>query len=479
MPAIGWALPEMSELDDSADQPHIASQDFAASTASPQNSGPFSPLARRLALLIALVALVALGLLASATLIFANNDVTTLSGRQRADLGAAVASAVKVSYQQAHNWKGADLSPALTLASQAGMAIQVHDQSGALVASATPPGVRANTLGTPLEIPITMGGQTVGTVSARTSTAGIGAANASLRHALATAIGWSALVLAILAVVAGVVFARRISRPVVALTGAARAMASGERGVRVANDQAPGELGDLSRTFNHMADTLDLEDRLRRDLVADVAHELRTPLAILQATTEAMADGITEPTAATLSSLHDETLRLGRIVEDLEVLASAKAAGLNLELKPVDLAVIADVAADGLQSQLEGAGLSLTRDLEPAVVRGDKNRLHQVMTNLLTNAIKFTPEGGAVKVSVSSRDRVARVVVEDSGRGIPQQDLGHVFDRFWRGPDVRHTTGSGVGLAVVQELVRAHNGNVSVASEEDRGSQFVVTIPTA
>jgi signal transduction histidine kinase len=479
VPVTGSAFHEMSELTDNTARRHIAPQSSLVSKTSPQRSSPFSPLARRLALLIALIALVALGLLATATLIFANNDVTTLSGRQREDLGGAVASAVKVSYQQAGNWKTADLSPALTLASQAGMAIQVRDQSGNLVASATPPGVRPNTLGSALDIPITADGATIGTVSARTSTSGIGAANTSLRHALAAGISWSAVVLAILAVLAGVIFGRRISRPVVALTRAARAMASGERGVRVANDQTPGELGDLSRTFNHMADTLDLEDQLRRDLVADVAHELRTPLAILQATTEAMADGVTEPSAATLLSLHDETLRLGRIVEDLEVLASAKAAGLNLELKRVDLAVVADDAANGLQAQLQGAGLSLTRDFQPAVVRGDQNRLHQVVTNLLTNAIKFTPAGGSVKVSVSSCSSVARVVVEDSGLGIPQEDLDRVFDRFWRGPGVRHSTGSGVGLAVVQELVHAHDGEVTVSSEVGHGSQFVVTIPAA
>ncbi len=454
----------------------------APSTATSQSGrgrSPFAPLARRLALLIALVALVALALLATATLIFANNDVTTLSGRQRSDLGSAVASAVKVSYQQAHAWKTADLSPALTLASQAGIAVQVRDQSGALVDSATPRGIRPNTLGAPLVIPITAGGDPVGSVSVRTSTAGIGAANTSLRHALATGIGWSALVLALLAVLAGVVFARRITRPVVALTGAARAMASGERGVRVVDEEGVGELGDLSRTFNHMADTLDLEDELRRVLVADVAHELRTPLAILQATTEAMADGITEATPETLSSLHDETLRLGRIVQDLEVLASAEAAGLALELEPVDLALVAAEAAKGLEPQLQAAGLSLDLDLQPAVVRGDKNRLHQVLANLLTNAIKFTPAGGSVRVSVSTRDRVARIVVEDDGRGIPQADLDHVFDRFWRGPSVRHTTGSGVGLAVVQELVHAHNGEVMVSSEEGHGAHFVVTIPSA
>jgi two-component system, OmpR family, sensor histidine kinase BaeS len=470
----------MSEFGDKSTPGVTSSQDPATSfPASRRDRNQFSPIARRLALLIALVALVALALLATATLVFANKDVTTLSARQRMDLGNAVASAVKLSYEQGHTWNAADLSPALALASQAGIAVEVRDQSGALVDSAIPQGIRPSTLGPPLVVPIDADGIPVGTVSVRTSTAGIEAADNSLRRALATGIGWSALVLAILAVIAGVVFARRITRPVVALTWAARAMASGERGVRVADVEAPGELGELSRTFNHMADTLELEDRLRRVLVADVAHELRTPLAILQATTEAMADGITEPSAATLSSLHEETLRLGRIVEDLEVLASAEAAGLALELRPVDLAVVADEAAEALKPQLAGAGLSLTRDLQPAVVRGDKNRLHQVVTNLLTNAIKFTPAGGSVKVSVSSRDREASIVVEDSGRGIPQEDLGHVFDRFWRGPGVRHTTGSGVGLAVVQELVRAHNGQVTVASEERQGAQFVVTIPSA
>ena len=451
----------------------------ALTVAASRRAGHFSPIARRLALLIGLIALVALGLLATATLVFANNDVTTLSGQQRTDLGNAVASAVEVSYEKANSWKALDLSPALTLASHAGVAVQVRDMSGAMVDSATPQGILPSALGPPLVVPVVAGGAPVGTVSVRTSTAGIGAANSSLRHALATGIGWSALVLAVLAVIAGVVFARRITRPVVALTGAAQAMASGERGARVADVPAPGELGDLSRAFNQMADSLEREDQLRRVLVADVAHELRTPLAILQATTEAMADGITEPTAVTLSSLHDETLRLGRIVADLEVLASAEAAGLALELKPVDLAHVADKAADALKPQLDGAGLSLTRDLRPAVVRGDKNRLHQVVTNLLTNAIKFTPAGGSVKVSVGSQDRLATIVVEDTGRGIPPEDIVHVFDRFWRGSAVQQTEGSGVGLAVVLELVRAHNGDVSITSEEGRGARFAVTFPSA
>jgi two-component system, OmpR family, sensor histidine kinase BaeS len=478
--ATGSAFPGMTEFREGRDpRAPFSSHRSTPTSAARRDGGLSSPIARRLALLIALVALVALGLLATATLVFANNDVTNLSRQQRIDLGDAVASAVLVSYNRVDSWKGVELSPALTLASHAGVAVQVRNASGALVDSANPQGVRPSTLGPALVVPVISDGVRVGSVSVRTSTAGIGAADSSLRRALATGIGWSALVLAVLAVMAGVVFARRITRPVVALTGAARAMASGARGARVADVQAPGELADLSRAFNQMADTLEREDQLRRVLVADVAHELRTPLAILQATTEAMADGITEPTAVTLSSLHDETLRLGRIVADLEVLASAEAAGLALALKPVDLALVAAEAAEALKPQLESAGLSLTRDLQAAVVRGDKNRLHQVLTNLLTNAIKFTPAGGSVRLSVGSQGRLVTMVVEDTGRGIPPDDMVHVFDRFWRGPAVQQTEGSGVGLAVVQELVSAHNGHVNVASEEGHGARFVVTFQSA
>ena len=136
------------------------------------------------------------------------------------------------------------------------------------------------------------------------------------------------------------------------------------------------------------------EAELRRLLVADVAHELRTPLAILQATSEAMADGVTEPNASTLGSLHDETLRLGRIVQDLEVLASAEAAGLNLELKPMDLATVASEVADTLRARAHDAGLRLIENVESVIVQGDRVRLHQIFANLLTNSINQRPPMG-------------------------------------------------------------------------------------
>ncbi|HVC71374.1 MAG TPA: HAMP domain-containing sensor histidine kinase [Acidimicrobiales bacterium] len=390
----------------------------------------------------------------------------------------AVADSVALRYAQADSWKKADLSDSLTLASHAGLAVEVRDNAGALVAARVPTRVRRSSLGPPIDLPVFEKGTRLGTVSVRTGPIGIGAAAVTLRRTLAAAVWWSAAAAAVLAVLAGIVVSRRITRPVVALITAARAMASGARTTRVGDLRAPGEMADLSRAFDQMADALEREDHLRRMLVADVAHELRTPLAIVRAATEAMADGIIEPDAAALSSLHDETLRLGRIVEDLEVLASADAAVLTVDRRPVDLAVVAALAADALQPHADSAGLTLMREFRPVVVLGDATRLHQIITNLVTNAIKFTPAGGSVTLGVALRDRRATIVVQDTGVGISPADISHIFDRFWRAPSVRQIAGSGIGLAVVQELVRSHGGDVEVTSHEGEGSCFVVTLPS-
>ena len=437
----------------------------------------FSPIARRLALWIAAVALVALGLFATATWISVSNDVSTLTSQQEHDLGTAVTQSLALRYRQSGSWDKANLKDPLTLAKQAGLAVEVRGNHGALITQVVPAGEHPGTLGPALVLSVVANGNRVGTVTVRTGTTGFGAAAASLRSALASALWWSAIVASVLAIVAGIVVARRITRPVLALTAASRAMASGNRSARVGNVQAEGELAELSGAFDQMAETLEREAELRRLLVADVAHELRTPLAILQATSEAMADGVTEPNASTLASLHDETLRLGRIVQDLEVLASAEAAGLNLELKPVDLAAVASEVAMTLRPRAHEAGLQLAENVESVIVRGDEVRLHQIFANLLTNSIKFTAAGGIIRVRVLGKGEVAWASVEDSGVGISREDSSHIFERFWRGPGSGRIEGSGIGLAVVRELVLAHGGEVTVKSEVGHGSCFVVTLP--
>jgi two-component system sensor histidine kinase BaeS len=252
---------------------------------------------------------------------------------------------------------------------------------------------------------------------------------------------------------------------------------AGDRAARAGMAAAPGELGELADAFDQMADSLRQEDDLRRTLVADVAHELRTPATILRAACEELVDGLADPTPARLSSLHDEVLRLGRVIEDLEALASAQAAGLHLERAPVDLADVATAAAALLQPRFDDAGLTLSTITTPASVSGDADRLHQITVNLLTNALKFTPRGGTVTLAVEPRDALATLEVSDTGPGIPADELGRVFERFWRGTGAEHSSGSGIGLAIVAELAKAHGGRVTVDSAPGRGATFTMTLP--
>ena len=226
-----------------------------------------------------------------------------------------------------------------------------------------------------------------------------------------------------------------------------------------------------------MAETIEREDTLRRAFASDVAHELRTPVAIAQGELEALVDGIQQPTPERLRSLHEEMLRLARIVEDVETLAAAEAAQFRLERETVDLAEVARDVVTSLHAQADTSGLKLTTQLQPAPVDADRARLEQIARNLLGNALKFTPTGGSVAVSVASANGTARLVVEDTGPGIAQDELPHLFERFWRGQSARGSAGSGVGLAVVAELVRAHGGQVNATARPGGGARFTVTLP--
>jgi two-component system sensor histidine kinase BaeS len=256
-----------------------------------------------------------------------------------------------------------------------------------------------------------------------------------------------------------------------------RAMGRGERTARVGDMAAPSELRELATAFDQLADTRDRQDQLRRDLVADVAHELRTPVAVLQAGHEALLDGITEPTPDQLASLHDEVLRLARMVGDLQTLAAADAAALHLTRRPCDLADLAAEAADSLAGRFEAAGIALQRRLAPARIDADPRWLHQVITNLLTNALKFTAEGGRVTIEAGPSGADAVLTVTDTGVGIPADELPRIFDRFWRGRQAGQFSGSGIGLAVAAELAQAHDGRLTARSELGEGTVMTLTLP--
>src|SRR3990170_7837710 len=234
----------------------------------------------------------------------------------------------------------------------------------------------------------------------------------------------------------------------------------------------------MARAFNSMADTIEEEDRLRRAFAADVAHELRTPLTILRTQIEGIQDGVIEPTSPALASLHEETLRLSRLVADLETLASADAAGFTLVRQPIELLPLLSGAAQDLAGPCEAAGVSLRTHLADVRLQADATRIRQVVANLLSNALKFTPSGGEVDLTLQAEVGRAMIRVSDTGPGIPPDEIAHVFDRFFRGRGVR-AGGSGIGLTVARELVRAHGGDIQVTSDPGQGATFAVTLPMA
>jgi two-component system sensor histidine kinase BaeS len=362
-------------------------------------------------------------------------------------------------------------------AARLGAELQVRDRAGRVVASS--PGLTAQAGRPQFSAPVVVHGQRAGVVVARFTHSGVTAADRALEAALLRAIAGAAGLAALVALVAGLGIARVITRPVEHLIAVARARGRGDRAARAGQIRAPDELRELAAAFDEMADSLGREEQLRRDLVADVAHELRTPIAVLQAGHEALLDGVAAPTRDQLVSLHSEVLRLGRRVADLQTLAAAEAAALHLARRRCDLAEIAAEAAGSLTGRFGAAGVSMDRRLAPVEVVADPHRLHQVITNLLTNALKFTPAGGSVTIRTYPDGPHAAVQVTDTGSGIPASELPRIFERFWRGEQAAQTPGSGIGLAVAAELTRAHGGQITAASQPGHGTQMTVTLPRA
>jgi signal transduction histidine kinase len=435
------------------------------------------PIWLRLALAFVAVALAAVALLAGLTAAMAAADVSRLASQQRQELTRAVAVAASAAWHRTDSWAAAELSPVLDLAAKTGADAQVRDQAGRIV-GATPGFTRQ--AGRPQSsAAIIVHGERVGQAVVRFTGSGLGGADQVLQTALLRAIAGAAGLAALLALVTGLAIARRITRPVERLIAVTRAVGRGDRAARVGGIRAPRELSELATAFDQMADTLDREEQLRRDLVADVAHELRTPIAVLQAGHEALLDGVAEPTLVQFTSLRDEVLRLARIVGDLQTLAEADAAALHLVLGPAELAGIAASAADSLAGRFEAADITIERQLTPVEVLADAGRLYQVIANLLTNSLKFTPAGGKVTIQAGPAEGGAMLRVTDTGPGIPAAELPRVFERFWRGRQASRTSGSGIGLAVAAELAHAHGGELTAASTEGHGTQMTLTLPRA
>ena len=278
--------------------------------------------------------------------------------------------------------------------------------------------------------------------------------------------------------------ARSITVPICKLSHAAEQLEQGHLGQTVPVETSD-EVGHLAVIFNRMSQTMETNTRLRRQLLVNIAHELRTPLAIIQGHLEGMIDGVIEPSKEQLSSLHEEAVRLNRLIKDLRDLSLAEVRQLAMEKLPTDMnqlvtrtVVMLRPLADEKQIQV---GCTLAENL-PAVV-ADADRMSQVFYNILVNAIRYSPNGGKVEVTTALLEgrgkNWLKVSIADHGQGIPPEDLPHVFDHFYRGDKSRDrkSGGSGIGLAIVKQLVESHGGEVTVESVEGAGSVFQVLLP--
>jgi signal transduction histidine kinase len=298
---------------------------------------------------------------------------------------------------------------------------------------------------------------------------------------------WAALGAGGIAVVLSLVLSRQLTAPLRSLRNAAHRIADGDLSQRV-GVKGDDDVAELSASFNLMAASLDRNERLRRELTADIAHELRTPLSVIQGTLEAILDGVAQPDAQTIASIHQETLLLNRLVTDLRDLSLAEAGQLKLQHEPTDLAELLRQTAARWYAEAEEKGVALevqAAEMPPASV--DADRVAQVVANLLSNALRHTPSGGTIVLSLAPSTIEAQgkaapaalLSVSDTGCGINAEDLPRVFDRFYRVDRSRSRTsgGSGIGLAIVKYLVEAHGGRAWAQSELNNGSTFLCLLP--
>jgi len=287
------------------------------------------------------------------------------------------------------------------------------------------------------------------------------------------------IIAAAVSFVFGAILAKRLSSPISRVIRTAGQISQGKYEDRIHERSSTREIAELTQAINTLAESLSKQEQLRRRLTADVAHELRTPTANLQSHIEAMIDGVWELDTARLESCHEETVRISKLVSDLENLARFEADNLILNKRNFDLPRLIKKIEKSFESDISAKKIHVTEQLPVPGIYADEDKIEQVLVNLISNALKYTPEGGSVEIRSVENAQSIVISVKDSGIGIGAEDLPYVFERFYRADKSRNraTGGSGIGLAIVKTLVEAHGGVVSVESTPGTGSEFKITLP--
>ena len=289
------------------------------------------------------------------------------------------------------------------------------------------------------------------------------------------------ILLGILTLVIGLLLMRRVITPLSEVIAAAQAVSQGDLTARVPVQTRDDDLSTLSDNFNRMADELERSDKQRRNMFADIAHELRTPISILRGRLEGILDGVYPPDEAHIAPVLEETYLLERLVEDLRLLALADANQLRLELKLVNLAELGETVTGLFSAQASEKNVDLRLKVEPGLpeIMLDPQRFQQVVGNLIDNALRYTPEGSAIEVNIQRVNNTVQVCVADEGSGIPDDELDHIFDRFWRGEKsrARMTGGAGLGLSIARQLVEAQGGKISARNRSPHGFEVLIMMP--
>jgi len=275
------------------------------------------------------------------------------------------------------------------------------------------------------------------------------------------------------------VLAHGMTYPLREMVSAARAMARGDYARRV-TATSRDEVGELARAFNAMATELEEVDRMRKDLVANVSHELRTPISALRALLENLIDGVEPVEHATLETTLRQVERLGGLVEQLLELSKLESGTVPLKRARIDLRPVVEQVLDETRPQAERRDVVVALDsAAPVELAADEHRLHQVVANLVSNAIRHSPKGGRVTLRVAAHDGTARLEVLDEGPGIPAEEAERVFERFYRSDHARAATegGSGLGLAIARWIVELHGGTIRAEEAEPHGCRMVVELP--